>query len=182
MHKDTIKSLTISLGIVRPQWFGQVSGNRGHLVTWSYRNKYWKHFWNLIFTSCQIPCFFYNPVGTHVCKVYFFSLLQSLFLTRPKGSCGRYIEMLTWSSSSRIIQFIKKVKTWILWLSQYPPPFDTLGGVQNSECIEGFSMDTHYFRVVSNVSFGLFCHSFCWYTPLGEKDKIPSGPVQQKKA
>ena len=43
-------------------------------------------------------------------------------------------------------------------------------------------MDTHYFRVVLDVSFGLFCHSFCWYTPLGEKDKIPSGPVQQKKA
>ena len=89
--------------------------------------------------------------------------------------------MLTWSSSSRIIQFIKKVKTWILWLSQYPPPFDTLGGVQNSECIEGFSIDTHYFRVVLDVSFGLFCHSFRWYMPPGEKDKISSGPVQQKK-
>lgn len=33
VYKDTIKSFTFCLGIVQPQWFGQVSGNRRYLVT-----------------------------------------------------------------------------------------------------------------------------------------------------
>ena len=33
VYKDTIKSFTFCLGIVQPQWFGQVSGNRRHFVT-----------------------------------------------------------------------------------------------------------------------------------------------------
>ena len=113
VYKDITKCLTSFLGIVQPQRFGQVSGNRLQLVIWNYRNKYWKHFWNLILLLVSSPAFFAILSGLMLLKFICFLVAQinSYSAWRLVRSVHRNVDLKLFLQDNTIYQKSENVNS-----------------------------------------------------------------------